>query len=397
MMKKITVVGFGNAGIRILDHLAQRAEGVEGLNLVAVDTDAETLGAVRSPNVKKIEAAFNWTEGHGTGGSLLSGERCVAEIRDSVLKEIDPADAVVLIGGVGGGTASGGLPLLRRALLRQRKPVIVLAMTPFSFEGEQCHTNAITAIQDLSKADVLLQISGDLLFASIPHDTPAKTAFAAADESLAMAAYGVCRMLQTDPLIPAGYPNLKALLSGKRAAAGVGVAFDRNPLDPDRFLNLFHDIALSPLLGGPEFLKQANAVLCILTGGTELSIGEVRKAFDNLRVYFSPEASMVTGITTDEKLGDNIQLTVIALRYDKNAAAAMEGRRRAETSVTRTAARMRAQRPIVTRSTVNEQPELPLQELSRGIFGNAPITPFDGADLDFPTYQRQHVLIEPGR
>lgn len=397
MMKKITIVGVGHAGIRILDKLAQITDISEEMSLVAVDTDAASLSGIASTCIKKIEAGFNWSDGQGCGGDLLRGERCIGLVREPILNELENADAMIFVGGVGGGTASGGLPLLHRAVMRLRKPLIVMAATPFSFEGAQCHNNAETALRELNAADVLLQVNNDLLYASIPHDTPAKAAFAAADESLARALSGLCQMLRTEPLIPAGYPNLRSLISRKRATAGIGVAHHQNALDPDRFLNLLNDLTLSPLLGGSRFLKEANAVLCVMTGGNTVSIGEMRKALDNIKVYFSPTASLVTGVHLDESLKDEVQFTVIALKFDPSAMAAAEGKRRNETTVSRTATRIRSHMPIRTSLNFQEQPELPLQELTRGVFTNAPLTLTDGTDLDIPTYQRLNIQIEQSR
>lgn len=398
MSKKITVIGVGNAGVRVIDALAQMCPFEPDTVLIAVDTDAASLNAMRSEQVRRIEAGFNWTQGQGCGGDLIRGERCIGLVRDTLVTAAEAADVVILAGGVGGGTASGGLPLLHRAMIRLRKPVIILAETPFSFEGDPRHANARTALKELEGADVLLPVSNDLLFSSIPYDTPAPEAFQAADHSVARALSGLCQMLRTQPLIPAGYPNLRSLLIGKRAEAGIGVAYNNNPIDPDRLHTLLTDLVSSPLLGGSRFLREASALLCVMTGSSEISIGEMRKALDSIKVYFPPQVSLVTGVHLDPSMKDELQMTVIALKYDPAALAAAEGKRRNENTVSITQTRLQEQLPIRSSTSLSfEQSELPLQELTRGVFTNAPLTLVEGSDLDIPTYQRLNVQIEQGR
>ncbi len=387
----IALVGIGHAGLRVLDEVAQKLTPSSSTLLIGIDSDSQSLKSVDASKINLLSVGLDWTQGLGTGGDLLRGERCAAQVRDQLLALVENADVVILTGGIGGGMASGGLPLIYRAMIRTRKPLIMMPTLPFKFEGQQRHINAKTALTELSGADVLLPISNDLLFSSVPHDIPAKEAFQMADQCVADAIMGIFNLFLSDPLIPAGYANLKNLIAGKRATAGIGVAITHNTLNPDCFPELLMDMVNSPLLGGARFLKEANALLCVMTASSDISIGEMRKALDNLKSHFSTQAVVVNGLHVNPDFKDTAQLTVIALKFDPVAIA--ETVNRNETVVTKTASRLR-QLPPIQSSLFPEQPELPLQELTRGIFSSAPITLIEGQDFDIPTYQRFAVKID---
>lgn len=388
----IALIGVGHAGIRVLNEISNLILNNDAIHLIAIDSDAQSLKSVTSSHIKIVETGFDWTDGLGTGGDLLRGERCAAQVRDSLLNMMDTMDVVILTGGIGGGMASGGLPLFYRAMIRMRKPLIIIPTIPFKFEGQQRHINAKTALNELKGADVLLPVANDLLFSSVSHDLPAQEAFKLADRCVAEAINGIFNLFLSDPLIPAGYANLKNLIAGKRASAGIGVAITHNTLNVDCFTELLGDMVNSPLLGGPRFLKEADALLCIMTASSDISIGEMRKALDNLKSHFSTNATIVNGLHVNPEYKNTAQLTVIALKFDPGAIA--EKINRNETAVTKTAARLRQQVPIHSGTIFNEQPELPLQELTRGIFSNAPLTLIEGQDFDIPTYQRFSIQID---
>ncbi|QSH40899.1 hypothetical protein P0136_10825 [Lentisphaerota bacterium ZTH] len=395
--KKTTIIGLGRSGVKVIGKLHEA--GLPGsINLLAFDTDEATLNASPLPDENKITADEKWRNGAGTGGDVVKGQRSMARERGRIEELLKDSDLLILTGGLGGGTGTGGAPAFAGVAKKLKINSIFVMTMPFSMEGHSKRRIAEDGIRELLPlADVLLCLPNDLLFSCLPGDTHVEEAFVKADLEVARTIRGIYEMMRQGNLLPTDFADLKDILSKKKSFCSIGVGtasasdgLNRCHLALERMLD-------SPLLGGTTKINEADAVIISLTGGSDLKIDETRKALDAFQKFAPENARTVIGANTDPMYNEDVQITAIAVNFDKSKTSESLGARNDSFGL--------EQSTIIPQKRIQpeldsgdlEQGELPLQNLSRGIFLNSMPVNINGEDLDIPTFQRKMIIIDKGK
>ena len=407
-------LGIGRQGIRVINTLKQMPSA-QWLQTAVIDTDSADLK--QSMADYKINASSDWAlhDGVGCGGDVLRGERAVARERNNIQALLDGISLLVVAGGLGGGTASGGLRTVASLARSAGIPTVFLVTTPFSFESYNRRKNAEDCISELMPiTDILLTIPNDILFVKLPPDVAAEEAFAAASTELAGIMAGIADVLRCENFFGCDYAVFMNILQQHRCSCAVGVGtagrhdgLDRCSLALERMLD-------APFLGGIKQLKQADAVFFILSGGKDLEMGEIKRTMEIFSGMLPAEANVIMGCNTSEELEGRVQITTIAVSFDKSAAKTVQTVSRKKRK-TWTAENPDMPTPVVVGNSravlrngknqsaasmlepaVMQQGELGLMNFSKGIFEKCPPNRYHDEDLDIPTFQRKNITIDSG-
>ncbi len=392
---EIVVVGLGRAGGRIVGALHQ-LPGSESMRLLAVDTDAASLRECGIPEEMCVLADEKWRNGRGCGSDVLKGQRSMARERAKIEALISDARLLIMVGGLGGGTATGGAPAFAGVAGKLKIPSVFVMTMPFSLEGHGRRRVAEEGIRELLPvADVLLCLPNDLLFSSLPAEVPVYDAFKMADVEVAGAINGISRLLRPGNLLTADFADFDSVIAKRKSFCSIGFG---SATDADG-LNRCH-LALermldSPLLGGAEKLRQADAVFLSLSGGTSLNIGETKKTFEAAAKFISERARVIVSANVDSTCGDSVQLTAIAIKFDEEQQPDPSLHRSNSYRAEEHTSKPKVPQPPPLSGNF-EQVELPLQNISRGMFLNTTPVIHNGEDLDVPTFQRRNIFIDQG-
>ncbi len=387
--KKPMILGIGGSGGAMLEQLSF-LPGIEVYTLALIDTDRNSVS--RTAAQCSITASADWgtTSGSGCGGDVIRGERAIARERSAIIRMLEKASFLTVCGGLGGGTATGGLRTICSVAHKLGLPTVFLLTMPFSFEAYSRRHNAEDCVSEmLQMADVLITLPNDLLFAKLPPDMPVEQAFERSSQDMAYTVFGVAELMRCKNLMGADYAAFMAPVKGKRCdcALGVGAAdssdgLDRAAIALDRMLR-------SPFLGGMEQLKKADAAFLILSGGTDLQLAELKRTLETAADIFPKKIEFYSGAAIADTMNGRLQLTVITAAY---ADKPMEKRPAVQPAVTGIAG-------SAGNGGVLTQEEFSLTSYSRGIFENlnVPPTRYKDEDLDIPTFQRKNVSIDLGK
>ena len=387
----VTVLGIGGAGGRTVAAL-NRLTPPGRIRLLAVDTDRAALEATGLPEENRMLAAAEWRGGMGCGGDVIAGQGALARERKNLEKWISGTPLLLVTGALGGGTATGGAGVVLSVCRKCDVPTIFLLTLPFTLEGHSKRRIAETALRNelLEVADAVLTLPNDLLFSVLPAETPLAEAFQMADRELAGTALALTAMLGQGSLLAPDFGDLVTLLRHRKSycSIGVGTASDEDP--GARGQTALERMLQSPLLGGPEKLAGADAVMLSLIGGPELSIGETKRLLELAAGYVGGEARIVTGASVEPAFAGRLQLCALAVKFDEaeQPAAAHPARK----APARRAAAENAQGELDF-----EQQTLPLNTMSKGAMEKTTQVIWNREDLDYPTFQRRSVVIDTGK
>lgn len=387
---KTTVLGIGGAGVKTVKYLS-RLRGSKWLNLAVADTDENTLNEADLDN--SFPVGIEWTRGMGCGGDPARGSNAFAHKTQKSIENFIAGSAMLIItGGLGGGSATGGAPVLGRLARRLKIPTIFLMTTPFAFEGQSRHEAADEGIKLLlPDTDIVIPIPNDILFSSLKSDVPAKQAFAMVDESISHAILGLAEVLRCGNILATDFADFKAILSNKKTVCRIGLGL-ADLQDGENRCNVAADRLLeSPLLGGQSGLAEADAVIATVIGGNDLEIGEMKQSLEIMKSLTNMETRIITGINTDSLYENKIFMTLLAVSY-ANKEDAVEGQEQKS---------QRAWPPLIVKLAEEppaelQQGELLFQSPSRGHFSKTPQNIIKGEDIDIPPFQRQGVSLEKG-
>ena len=392
---KTTVMGIGGAGIKIARALSG-LKGSDWLNIGVADTNEAAL------NDSGIADAFSvgteWTQGEGCGGDSARGARAFAhKTKKKIDSFISGSSMLILVGGLGGGSATGGIPVISRSARKLKIPTVCIVTTPFSLEGKLRRDIAEEGLRNLlPDADVVIPVPNDVLFTSLDADTPISAAFTESDKAVASAVLGLTEIMRCQNLISTDFADLKALLKGNKSLCYIGLGVADDTMD-DRCAGAVEKLFDSPLLGGKRILKDADAMLITVIGGDDFNIGEMKQALDVLRNATGEDTRIVSGINTDSVYTGKIFITVVAIKYDESS---MPAKKPAASASGRPVKPWSKSIIIPTEDAVPGgelvQPELAFQHTSRGYFTKASPTMYKGEDLDIPPFQRQGITLDKG-
>ena len=315
---KIKVVGVGGAGGAAINRMVEA--GVEGVEFIAINTDAQAL--FHSKASTKIHIGKDATRGLGAGADPSVGQMAAEESGEEIKKAIEGADMVFVTLGAGGGTGSGAGHVVARLAKEMNILVVGFATKPFAFEGEKRRRNAESAIENLRNAvDTLITIPNDRLLQTIDRQTPLIEAFKVADDVLRQGVQGISDLITVHGLINLDFADVKAVMvNAGSALMGIGRASGEN-----RAVVAAQQAIDSPLL--EVSIDGARGILFNVIGGNDLSMHEINAAAEAITSAADPDANIIFGATIDDKLSGEIIITVVATGFD---AAYFGNRRSAE-------------------------------------------------------------------
>jgi len=304
---RIKVVGVGGAGGAAINRMIDA--GVEGVEFVAINTDAQALH--NSKATTKIHIGRDTTRGLGAGADPLVGERAAAESRDDIREALQGSDMIFVTIGAGGGTGSGAGHVVAEIAKELNILVIGFATKPFAFEGEKRRRNAEQAIQNLRAAvDTLIIIPNDRLLQTIDRATPLLEAFKVADDVLRQGVQGISDLITVHGLINLDFADVKAVMSNAGSALmGIGRASGEN-----RAIQAAQQAIESPLL--EVSIDGARGILFNVIGGQDLSMHEINTAAEAITAAADPDANIIFGATISPELDGEIIITVVATGFD---------------------------------------------------------------------------------
>lgn len=304
---RIKVIGVGGAGSAAVNRMVD--SGVEGVEFIAINTDAQALH--HSKASVKIHIGKDTTRGLGAGAEPTVGENAARESQDEIRKAIEGADMVFITIGAGGGTGSGAGHVVAEIAKSCGALVVGFATRPFAFEGEKRKQNAEIAIANLSsKVDTLITVPNDKLLQTIDRKTPLLEAFKVADDVLRQGVQGVSDLITVHGLINLDFADVKAVMSNAGSALmGIGRASGEN-----RAIEAAKQAIESPLL--EVSIDGARGVLFNVIGGQDISMHEINAAAETITAAADPNANIIFGATINNELDGEVIVTVVATGFD---------------------------------------------------------------------------------
>jgi cell division protein FtsZ len=303
----IKVVGIGGGGVnavnRMIDH------GLKGVEFIAINTDAQAL--LMSDADVKLDVGRELTRGLGAGANPDVGRQAAEDHREEIEEVLKGADMVFVTAGEGGGTGTGGAPVVASIAKALGALTIGVVTRPFTFEGRRRATQADLGIDGLrNEVDTLIVIPNDRLLSTAEHQVSVMDAFKSADQVLLQGVQGITDLITTPGLINLDFADVKAVMSNAGSALmGIGRARGE-----DRAEVAAQQAISSPLLEAS--MDGAQGVLLNISGGSDLGLFEINAAAELVAEAAHPEANIIFGAVIDDALGDEVRVTVIAAGFD---------------------------------------------------------------------------------
>lgn len=304
---KIKVVGVGGAGGAAINRMVEA--GIEGVEFIAINTDAQALH--HSKAEVKIHIGKDATRGLGAGADPTVGQQAAEESTEEIRKAITGADMVFITIGAGGGTGSGAGHVVARVAKEEGILVVGFATKPFAFEGEKRRRNADMAIDNLKQSvDTLIIIPNDRLLQTIDRQTPLTEAFKVADDVLRQGVQGISDLITVHGLINLDFADVKTVMSNAGSALmGIGRASGEN-----RATLAAQQAIESPLL--EVSIDGARGILFNIIGGSDLSMHEINAAAETITNAADNDANIIFGATINPDLEGEVIITVVATGFD---------------------------------------------------------------------------------
>jgi cell division protein FtsZ len=307
----IKVIGVGGGGNNAVNRMIEH--GVQGVEFIAVNTDAQALNLSKAPT--KLQIGAKLTRGLGAGANPEVGKKAAEESKEQIEEALKGADMVFVTAGMGGGTGTGAAPVIAQIARELGALTVGVVTRPFTFEGRKRATQAASGIAAMKEAvDTLIVIPNDRLLEIVDKNTPMLEAFREADNVLRQGVQGISDLIAVPGLINLDFADVKTIMSNKGSALmGIGIASGEN-----RAAEAAKKAISSPLL--ETSIDGAQGVLMNITGGTNLSLYEVQEAADIVASAADQEVNMIFGSVINENLKDEIIVTVIATGFNENVA-----------------------------------------------------------------------------
>jgi cell division protein FtsZ len=304
----IKVVGIGGGGVNAVNRMIE--EGLKGVEFIAINTDAQAL--LMSDADVKLDVGRELTRGLGAGANPDVGNRAAEDHREEIEEVLKGADMVFVTAGEGGGTGTGGAPVVANVARSLGALTIGVVTRPFGFEGKRRASQAELGIERLrGEVDTLIVIPNDRLLSISDRHVSVLDAFKAADQVLLSGVQGITDLITTPGLINLDFADVKSVMSGAGSALmGIGSA-----RGDDRSVAAAEMAISSPLLEAS--IDGAHGVLLSIQGGSDLGLFEINESAQLVANSAAPEANIIFGAVIDDALGDEVRVTVIAAGFDE--------------------------------------------------------------------------------
>ena len=307
-LAKIKVIGVGGGGSNAVNRMISL--GLEGVEFIAVNTDAQALLTSQAP--RRIRIGEKLTKGLGAGARPEKGEQAAQESREEILKSLDGSDMVFITAGMGGGTGTGAAPIIAQCAKEINALTVAVVTRPFSFEGPRRKRNADMGIENLRRCvDTIITIPNDKLLQVVDKKMPVTQAFSIADDILRQSVQGISQLITMPGVVNLDFADLTTIMQNSGSALiGIGeAAGEKAPV------NAAKAAINSPLL--ETSIQGARSVVINIMGSNEgLTMLEVNEASTTIQEAADSEAEIMWGMSIDESLGDTVRVTIIATRFD---------------------------------------------------------------------------------
>ncbi|MBW4095483.1 MAG: cell division protein FtsZ [Acidobacteria bacterium] len=303
----IKVVGIGGGGVNAVNRMID--VGLRGVEFIAINTDAQAL--LMSDADVKLDVGRELTRGLGAGANPDVGRQAAEDHQEEIEEVLRGADMVFVTAGEGGGTGTGGAPVVARIARSLGALTIGVVTRPFTFEGRRRATSAENGIDALrDEVDTLIVIPNDRLLSISDRNVSVLDAFRSADQVLLSGVQGITDLITTPGLINLDFADVKSVMQGAGSALmGIGSARGE-----DRAVKAAELAIASPLLEAS--IDGAHGVLLSIQGGSDLGLFEINEAARLVQEVAHPEANIIFGAVIDDALGDEARVTVIAAGFD---------------------------------------------------------------------------------
>jgi cell division protein FtsZ len=305
----IKVVGIGGGGVNAVNRMIE--EGLKGVEFIAINTDAQAL--LMSDADVKLDVGRELTRGLGAGANPDVGNKAAEDHREEIEEVLKGADMVFVTAGEGGGTGTGGAPVVANVARSLGALTIGVVTRPFGFEGKRRVVQAEIGIEKLrSEVDTLIVIPNDRLLSISDRHVSVLDAFKAADQVLLSGVQGITDLITTPGLINLDFADVKSVMSGAGSAL-MGTGSSRGD---DRAVAAAEMAISSPLLEAS--IDGAHGVLLSIQGGSDLGLFEINEAAQLVSNSAAVDANIIFGAVIDDALGDEVRVTVIAAGLGEN-------------------------------------------------------------------------------
>ena len=306
----IKVVGVGGGGVNAVNRMIEA--GLKGVEFIAINTDAQQL--IMSDADVKLDIGRKLTRGLGAGAAPEIGRQAALDHQEEIEEVLRGADMVFVTAGEGGGTGTGGAPVIAKIAMDLGALTVGVVTRPFTFEGRRRTSQAEQGISELRETvDTLIVIPNDRLLAISDRSISQLEAFRSADQVLLSGVQGITDLITTPGLINLDFADVKSVMAGAGSALmGIGSARGEN-----RATRAAELAISSPLLEAS--IDGAHGVLLSIAGGSDIGLFELSETAELVAQSAHPEANIIFGTVIDDALGDEVRITVIAAGFDGGA------------------------------------------------------------------------------
>jgi cell division protein FtsZ len=392
---QIRVVGVGGGGSNAVNRMI--AEGLRGVEFIAVNTDSQALMLTQAP--KRVRIGDKLTRGLGAGGNPETGEKAAEESSDDLYEVLKGSDMVFITSGMGGGTGTGASPIVARVAKEVGALTIGVVTRPFTFEGGKRSKAAESGIAKLKdQVDTLIVIPNDRLLEIVDKRASLQQAFRVADDVLRQGIQGISELITVPGLINLDFADVKTIMSeGGAALMAIGTASGDN-----RAVDAAQQAISSKLLD--VTIDGARGILFNVTGGPSMTLFEVNQAAEIIKSTAHPDVNLIFGAVIDENMKDELRITVIATGFDqpapvvaKAAAQAQAAPRPRPRVLEAVGANVAPAARVTSSSPATPSPSSPASPQPAPVRGEqrAPVPPefpnrvFNDTDLDIPPFLRK--------
>ncbi|WP_444999384.1 cell division protein FtsZ [Halomonas mongoliensis] len=337
----IKVIGVGGGGGNAVNHMVE--SNIEGVEFICANTDAQALKRVSAKTV--LQLGNEITKGLGAGANPEVGRQAAMEDRERIAELLNGADMVFITAGMGGGTGTGGAPVVAQVAKELGILTVAVVTRPFPFEGPKRMRAAEEGMRELSEhVDSLITIPNEKLLSVLGKSASLLTAFSAANDVLLGAVQGIAELITSPGIINVDFADVRTVMSEMgMAMMGSGSAVGEN-----RAREAAEKAIRSPLLEDVD-LHGARGILVNITAGPDLSIGEFNDVGATVQEFASQDATIVVGTSIDMEMSDELRVTVVAAGLDGRQQAKAATREPAKRAESASDYRRMSQQPAVAR------------------------------------------------
>ncbi len=314
----IKVIGIGGGGTNAVNRMIEA--GIQGVQFLVANTDLQSLK--RAQSSVKLQIGEKLTRGLGVGGDPEKGRQSALEDTEKIIEALEGADMVFITAGLGGGTGTGAGPIIASLATELGALTVAVVTKPFRFEGRRRQRQAEQGLNELRECvDTVITIPNERLLNAVPKGTRFHESFRLVDDVLLQAVQGISDIITVPGLINVDFADVKAIMEGMgMALMGTGTATGDN-----RALEATQRAISSPLLEEAS-IEGAKGLLVNVSGGADLTLFEVNEAMSIIHDAADPDANIIFGAVLDERLTNEMKITVIATGFDKAAVVAETSR-----------------------------------------------------------------------